>query len=99
MVTWHIYDVELSFSREVTPTASPKGSYRRSASEDQQPRDVVTLSAVSHNDCGCGSKEKQKETTSVKSSSPEGDIFQHAPTSYCPKTSDKEWEKVSADVL
>jgi hypothetical protein len=76
----------------VTPTASPKGSYRRSASEDQQPRDAITLNAVSHHDCACGVKEKQKETTSasVKSSSPEEEVFQHAPTSYCPKASEKE---------
>ncbi|CRL03250.1 CLUMA_CG016560, isoform A [Clunio marinus] len=73
----------------VTPTASPKGSYRRSASEEQQPRDTITLSAVSQHDCGCGVKDRSKEA-SIKSSSPEDDSFQHAPTSYCPKANDKE---------
>lgn len=75
---------------KVTPTASPKGTYRRSASEEQQPRDAITLSAVSHHDCSCGVKEKPKEVASIKSSSPEDEVFQHAPTSFCPKASDKE---------
>lgn len=75
----------------VTPTASPKGSYRRSASEEQQPKDAITLSAVSHHDCKCGVKEKQSpKEASVKSSSPEDEVFQHAPTSYSPKESEKE---------
>lgn len=79
----------MCFLQTVTPTASPKGSYRRSASEEQQPRDAITLSAVSQQDCGCGVKEKPKEA-SVKSSSPDEDVFQHAPTSYSAKTSEKE---------
>lgn len=74
----------------VTPTASPKGSYRRSASEEQHPRDTITLSAINQQTCSCGVKEKPKES-SVKSSSPEDEVFQHAPTSYCSKASDKEW--------
>lgn len=73
----------------VTPTASPKVSYRRSASEEQQPRDTVTLSAVSHHDCSCGVKEKLKGS-SLKSSSPEDEVFQHASTSYYPKVNEKE---------
>lgn len=73
----------------MTPSASPRGTYGRSASDDQQPRDVVTLSAVSQHDCSCGDKKKQKDG-SIKSSSPEDDVFQHAPTSYCPKASEKE---------
>jgi hypothetical protein len=75
----------------VTPTGSPKGSYKRSISEDQQPRDTVTLKAVSNQTCGCGSKAKVREGSLKSSSSPEEDVFQHAPTSCCVKeASEKE---------
>lgn len=74
----------------VTPTGSPKGSYKRSISEDQQPRETITLSAVSNQICSCGAKGKLKGEGSIKStSSPEDDGFQHAPTSCC-RASDKE---------
>lgn len=72
----------------VTPTGSPKGSYKRSISEDQPPRDTITLSAVSNQVCSCGAKDKTKEV-SLKSTSPEDEIFQHAPTSCC-RASEKE---------
>lgn len=79
----------------MTPTGSPKGSYKRSASEEQHNHkivDTLTLSAVGHNACSCSTKDKLKDGSgSVKSSSPDADeIFQHAPTSYCPKSKDKE---------
>lgn len=77
----------------VTPNGSPKGSYKRSASEEHhttKAMDTVTLSAINNQVCACGSREKTKEGGSLKSSSPEDDIFQHAPTSHCPKSSDKE---------
>jgi hypothetical protein len=95
IVRWGLVEFYLLIDclfRLVTPTASPKGSYRRSASEEQQPKDAITLSAVSHHDCACGVKERPKDgkEASVKSSSPEDEVFQHAPTSYCPKASDKE---------
>ena len=75
--------------KKVTPSASPRGTYGRSASEEQQPRDIVTLSAVNQQDCTCSERKRQKDG-SVKSSSPEDDVFQHAPTSFCPKATDKE---------
>lgn len=77
------------FYHKVTPTGSPKGSYKRSISEDQQPRETVTLKAVSNLTCSCGANGKTKDG-SIKSTSPEEDVFQHAPTSYCPKASEKE---------
>ncbi|CAO1308266.1 unnamed protein product [Diamesa hyperborea] len=82
----------------VTPTGSPKGSYKRSASEEQHNHkivDTLTLSAVGHNACSCGTKDKLKDGSgSVKSSSPDADeIFQHAPTSHCPKSNDKDMIK------
>ena len=73
----------------VTPTGSPKGSYKRSFSEDQQPRDTVTLSAVNNQICSCSAKGKLKEGSIKSTSSPEDDGFQHAPTSCC-RASDKE---------
>ncbi|CAG9800325.1 unnamed protein product [Chironomus riparius] len=73
----------------VTPTGSPKGSYKRSISEDQQPRDTVTLSAVNNQICSCSAKGKLKEGSIKSTSSPEDDGFQHAPTSCC-KSSDKD---------
>ncbi|XP_070497645.1 voltage-gated inwardly rectifying potassium channel KCNH6 isoform X5 [Chironomus tepperi] len=73
----------------VTPTGSPKGSYKRSISEDQQPRETVTLSAVSNQICNCGAKGKLKEGSIKSTSSPEEDVFQHAPTSCC-RASDKD---------
>lgn len=68
---------------------SPKGSYKRSISEEQHPRETVTLCAVNNQTCSCGAKLLKKDG-SIKSSSPDDDIFQHAPTSCCGKMNDKE---------
>ncbi|KAG5678050.1 hypothetical protein PVAND_007754 [Polypedilum vanderplanki] len=75
------YDNDRKYSISVTPTGSPKGSYKRSISEEQQ-RETVTLKAVSNQVCGCGAKAKMRESSS-KSTSPEDEVFQHAPTSCC----------------
>lgn len=74
----------------VTPTGSPKGSYKRSISEDQQPRDTITLSAVNNQTCSCGASKVRTKDGSIKSSSPDDDIFKHAPTSCCPRATDRE---------
>lgn len=70
---------------------SPKGSQRRSISEEehQHPKDAVTLSAVSNYDCSCGFKGKPQQDNG-KGSSPEKKIFQHAPPPFSHKTSEKE---------
>lgn len=73
----------------VTPTGSPKGSYKRSISEDQPPRDTITLSAVNNQTCSCGAiKVRNIKDGSLKSSSPEDESFQHAPTSCCPRATE-----------
>jgi len=77
-----VYIVFIFYIRLVTPTGSPKGSYKRSISEEQTPRDTVTLSAVNNQVCSCGAKDKIKEA-SIKSISPDDEVFQHAPTSCC----------------
>lgn len=80
------------FCYSVTPTGSPKGSYKRSISEEQPPpRDTITLSAVNNQTCTCGAKGRNKDG-SLKSSSisPEDEVFQHAPTSCCPRATDRE---------
>jgi hypothetical protein len=77
----------------VSPAGSPKGSFKRSASEEHHTTkaiDTVTLSAISNQVCSCGSKEKITKDSISKSSSPDDELFQHAPTSHCPKTSDRE---------
>lgn len=69
---------------------SPKGSHRRSISEEQQlQKDTVTLSAVSNYDCSCGLKRKPNQDDGKGSISGKKE-FQHAPSSFCHKTSEKE---------
>jgi hypothetical protein len=74
----------------VTPAGSPKNTYRRSVSEEHQPKDIVTLSAVNQAECSCGVKEKIKEGSMKSSLSPDEDFFQHAPTSCIHKSNEKE---------
>lgn len=88
-----------SFPHSATPAASPKCSYRRSVSEEHHhPRDIVTLNAVNQTECSCGVKEKLREGSIKSSTSPDEDVFQHAPTSFVHKTSDKEWVHDNDDV-
>lgn len=81
----------IQFQFIVTPTGSPKGSYKRSISEDQAPRDTITLSAVNNQTCSCGAIGRKKDGGLKSSStSPEDEIFQHAPTSCCSRATDRE---------
>lgn len=84
-------NTKIIFFYSVTPTGSPKGSYKRSISEEQPPRDTITLSAVNNQTCTCGAKGRNKDG-SLKSSSisPEDEVFQHAPTSCCARATDRE---------